>query len=130
VTQRHKDFSAGPRNNDPITFTLEGESFAAKSNIPGAKLLDFVVEADSTDGGKAAAALVDFIKTSLVKEDVDRFTTLIEDDDKSIQIETLGAICEWLVEQYTARPTQLPSTSLDGQTTNGPGSTAPVSSMA
>lgn len=131
---RHKVFKSKPRITTPLTFDLEGEktdgrewseSFTARPAIPGAILLDFIADADSNDGGRAAEALVTFMTDVLIEEDKNRFTDLIRDTDRIIEIELLGDICEWLVSEYASRPTEQSSTSVAGVSTSGTGSTEP-----
>lgn len=134
MTTRHKSFSAGARTKEPVTFDIEAEGrseqFTAVSQIPGARLLDFIADADSDDGGKAASAIIEFLTDCIVEEDKDRFTSIIRDPDFSIDVEVLASICEFLVTEYTQRPTTAPPTSADGQSSSGNGSMAPVSSTA
>jgi len=40
---------------------------------------------------------------------------LLHDKDKIVDVETLGEITGWLIEQYTNRPTQRPENSSGGQ---------------
>lgn len=130
MTQRHRTFSSKPKVQTPVTFELDGETFEAKAAIPGAKLLDFIADADSDDGGRASQALIDFMESCIVKNDRERFVALIRDEERIIEIETLAEICEWLVGEYAARPTESPTARFDGQSTSGTGSTETASSVA
>lgn len=127
MTQRHKSFSAGKRSKDPVTFDIETEdtthSFSAVPAIPGARLLDFIADADSDDGGKAAGAIIEFITDCVTDEDRERFSTVIRDPEISIEIETLAAIVEFLVGEYTTRPTTGSVPSVPGPSESGTGST-------
>ena len=134
MTTRHKSFSAGARNREPVTFDIESEdrkeTFTAVPAIPGARLLDFIADADSNDGGKAAAAIIDFLVDCVVEDDKERFKSALHDPDFSIDVEVLGSITEFLVGEYTQRPTTAPASSAGGQSTNGNGSTVLASSTA
>jgi len=113
---RHKSFKASGKNKsaEPVTFDigyeLDGnekvEEFSAVPNKPGAVILDFIAEADSRDGGRAAAALVSFINDALIDDDKKRFAAVIRDPKIDVEIETLAGICEYLVSEYASRPTQ------------------------
>lgn len=129
MTQRHKVFNSKPKVQTPVTFELDGDSFTAVPAIPGAKLLDFIADADSNDGGRASQALVDFMESVIVPEDRERFTALIRDEDRVIEIELLAEICEWLVGEYAQRPTESPSASFAGPPSSGSGSTVTASSV-
>lgn len=127
MTQRHKVFSSKPKVKTPVTFELDGEEFTAVPQVPGARLLDFIADADSGDGGRAAQALVDFLTGVIVEEDRERFVSLIHDPDKVVEIDTLAEICEWMVGEYAKRPTELSSPSSAGRSRSGRGSTAVAS---
>lgn len=120
---RHKDFSVKVEELEPVTFTIDDQEFAAEDAVPGAILLDFIKDADSGDGGRAAGALIDFIERVIVDEDRERFRDLIRDPKKKIDIALLGSICEWLVSEYAERPTKQPSRSSTTRTRSGSGST-------
>lgn len=128
MTQRHKVFTSKPKVQTPVTFELDGEKFTAVPAIPGAKLLDFIADADSDDGGRASQALVDFMQGVIIEQDRDRFAALIRDEERVVEIETLAEICEWLVGEYAARPTESPKPPAAGRSRSGRGSTATASS--
>lgn len=108
---RHRSFGARRKNTaKPLTFDLlDGKyEFEAKKAVQGAVILDFVASATG-DGADSASHLVDFI-FKVLKDDDERarFDAVIrsEDEDDIIEIEDLGDIVSWLVEEYTSRPTQ------------------------
>lgn len=108
---RHKSFKTKKKSTEPVTFDLEDKEFTAVPSKPGALILDFIADADSNDGGRAAGALVSFIVDSLIEEDKARFNELIRDPKISVEIETLAEICEYLVGEYASRPTEKSSSS-------------------
>jgi len=130
MTQRHRTFSSKPKVQTPVTFELDGEDFEARAAIPGAKLLDFIADADSDDGGRASQALIDFMESVIIKDHQERFRALIRDEDRPIEIELLAEICEWLVGEYASRPTESPSARFDTPSATGLGSTETASSVA
>lgn len=121
TTAKFKDFGKTTTLEDfpPITFRLNGEDFTCRSAMPGTMLLDFVRRADSDSGGMAAEAVVEFLSRSLDDADADRFQTMLNDPEVIVQVETLGEIVGWLVEQYTARPTKARSRSSSGRSNGG-----------
>ncbi len=126
---RHKSFSTKKRKNvDPVTFDVNEEDFTAVPTRPGAVVLDFIADADSNDGGRAAAALVSFIVDSLVDEDKERFSALIRDPKVNVEIEDLAAICEFLISEYASRPTEKSEPSSTGTSPKRAGRTARTSS--
>lgn len=118
---RHKSFRVKKQDVEPITFdivydeTLEGDEgpytkekvadFSALATQPGAIILEFINDADSQDGGRAAGAFITFINDSVVEEDREKFNELIRNPKISVEIETLAAIAEFLVSEYAKRPT-------------------------
>jgi hypothetical protein len=126
---RFKDFGKTISIDDfaPLGFALNGEEFACRQAMSGAILLDFVRRADSNSGGMAAEAIIEFLGNAMDGDDADRFEALIKDPDRIVQVETLGEIAGWLVEQYTARPTRPRSRSASGRSSGGPSSTEPSS---
>lgn len=107
---RSRDFGKTKRLDDfePLDFTLNGETYNCKPAIQGGTLLAFVADADSDQGGKAASALYGFFEKALVPEDYTRFSAMLEDSDVIVDLNLLGEIAGWLVEEYTARPTSEP----------------------
>jgi hypothetical protein len=109
---------------EPLDFALNGQEFHCVSAIPGAVLLDFVRRADSDSGGASASAITDFFRQVLAEEDRDRFTELVTDPEQIVELEILGEIAGWLVEQYSERPTREPSRSSKKRGSGGRTSTA------
>jgi len=124
-TTRFKDFGKTQPLEDytPLGFALNGEEFTCRPALPGALLLDMIRKADSDSGGMAAEAITDFLNSSLEESDAEKFQALIADPDQIVQMETLGEIVGWLVEQYTTRPTKVRSRSSNGRSTGGRTST-------
>ena len=107
---KFKDFGAGKldENAQPISFKLHGEDFNCKSQMQGRNLLKLVSSANADDPVESAKAVNNFFDMVLLKEDLVRFNTLLEDDEKIVTVETLAEIVSWLMEQYTNRPEEQP----------------------
>jgi hypothetical protein len=123
---RFRDFGKTQTLEDyePLGFALNGEEFTCKPAIAGAVLLDFVRRADAASGGMAAEAIVEFLEDSLESdEDKERFMAMIRDPDVVVQVDVLGTIAGWLIEQFTARPTKPRSRAQGGRTSIGRGTT-------
>lgn len=108
--KRHRSFA--PKKDaipDPLTFDLlEGKyEFECKPVLQGALILDFV--AASEEGGASGAGhMLTFIHSALKdEEEVSKFEKVVHSEDPAdnIDIEELGQIVAWLVEEYTSRPT-------------------------
>lgn len=118
---RHKDFGGGTDVSayEPLSFTLIGETFSCIPAVQGHVLLSFVARASGSDGAAAATALDDFFEKAMESEEFVKFKAHLENPKIIIDMEKLGEIAGWLVEEYTTRPTQPPSSSVDGESTTG-----------
>lgn len=114
---RFKDFgSGGDQPTEAISFKIHGEEFVCRPAMQGKVLLDLVARsADDQNPGAAAAVISDFFKTVLVEESYERFNALATDPDRIVDVEMLGEIVGWLVEQYSDRPTSRPEVLPSGQ---------------
>lgn len=132
MTTRHKDFGSDStiEEYEPITFALSGEVFACRAAIPGAAILRFARTANSGDGSGSAEAVYMFFERVMEPEEYARFDEFINDSDRVIRIEKLGEIVEWLVGEYTERPTQQPASSSSTTRSAGRTSTARRSAKA
>jgi hypothetical protein len=113
---KFKDFGAGTGagEKEPVSFMLHGESFDCRPELQGKVLLDLVARSSGDNPADAAKTISDFFKNVLVADSYTRFDALLTDPDKIVSVDTLGQISAWLVEVYTARPTQGPEASSTG----------------
>jgi hypothetical protein len=102
--RRKKTFRGGKAITDfePIEFELNDQTFTCKPALQGAVLLEF--------------------------GEYTRFRDYLKSPDLIIDMELIGEIAAWLVEQYTDRPTSPSGSSDTGQSSSGHESTEPVSS--
>jgi hypothetical protein len=107
---RFKDFGSGSDTPaEPVAFKLHGQDFECRAALQGKILLTLVAKSNDTDNPGAAAEVInDFFKYVLLPESYERFNTLTTDPDTIVEVETLGEIVGWLVEQYSERPTKRP----------------------
>jgi hypothetical protein len=113
---RFKDFGGGQGvETSPISFKLYDEEFSCRPVIQGKVLLNLMANSSTEDAGSMAETIGSFFDLCLLPESLDRFNTLLENPDKIVTVEALGDITGWLVEQYSARPTQQPESSSNGQ---------------
>lgn len=117
---RHKDFGTvgvfRPEELEEISFTLLGETYRCRPILPGSTLVRII---EATDGGNGVAVINDLFREALDPADADRFFEVLEGTEYVVSIETLIEILQWLVEQYSQRPTKRPSSSEDGPSTTG-----------
>lgn len=102
---RHRSFTPKAQNKkiEPLTFELYGETFTAHPQIQGAVILEFISAGDDAAG--PAGQILSFFGSALEEESLARFTALIHDPEKIVDMELLTEILGWLIEEYTSRPT-------------------------
>jgi hypothetical protein len=117
---RHRDFGAPASQDEPVTFTIYGQTFRCVPSLQGRTLLDFIATSANEDGAASAGAVLKFFDVAITAADRDRFTELTTSEDTVVPLETLASIMEWLVEQYAGRPTEPSSPSEPGDMITGP----------
>lgn len=122
---RFKKFAGGKKISDfePLNFELNGTQFNCFPAIQGSVLLEFVRDASSESGGDSAAALYNFLSSAMPTEEYAKLQGVLHDPETIIEIDLIGEIVSWLVEEYSSRPTQQPEVSSNGQLTSGTSST-------
>jgi hypothetical protein len=134
VAPRFRNFGTPAASDEPIIFQIYEEEFKCRPSIQGRTLIELVSQADQADMAKAAGAILTFMDRVLVPSSRERFQEMTESDDRIVDMDTLSAVMEWLIEQYAGRPTEESSDSSDGPTTIGPlpmdGQYLPVSSSS
>lgn len=107
MTNRFKDFGAGSDvRSEPLSFKLYDETFECYSNLQGKVLLDLAAGSNADDPAAAGKLMTDFFASALKPESLERFNALLEDSERIVNVETLGDITAWLVEEYSDRPTK------------------------
>lgn len=92
----------------PVEFDLLDETFTAVPKIPGITLLEFIAsgEGDGEGNGAVAKGILDYLKSSMKKDEYKRFHAFVSDPDNEIEIDTLSEIVGYLIEQQSSRPTE------------------------
>jgi hypothetical protein len=108
---RHKDFGSGKRVDEfePLSFTLNGQTFTCRRAISGKHLLDMAAGIDSADAGSSVRVIASFFKTAMDDQEYARFDALLKDPEIIIGSETIADILGWLVSEYSGRPTEEPA---------------------
>lgn len=127
---RHKDFGSSgvfrPEELEEISFTLVGQEFKCRPILPGGTLIRIIESTEDSSTGVGAINAI--FNEALDPEDIDRFNAVIEGTDYVVSVDALVEILQWLIEQYSQRPTKRPSSSEPGPETTGPTSEAGTSS--
>ena len=121
MAAKFKDFGSpvAASSDEPVTFQLYGETFRCRPAMQGTALIQFIADASGDDTGAGAKAVLSFFDLAIVEADHDRWHELTLSEDHIVPMETLSEIMDWLVEQYSARPTQPPTASEPGESTTG-----------
>ena len=103
---RKKNFGGSSEEVEPLEFDLFDETFYCRPELQGHTLLTYSKRFASDDLAEQNGAFIDFFKSALKAESYERFQSLCDSEDKIVKIEKLGEIAEWLIEEYTDRPTK------------------------
>ena len=86
----------------PISFSIYGQKFFAIPVVQGVVLLDIIGNSASDDVSVSSATVINFFKDVLEDESWKRFDTLLHSKETIVQMEKLGEIVGWLIEQYSS----------------------------
>lgn len=107
MSARTKNFGAPVSEKDPIEFDLHGETFHCKPELQGHTLLTYSTRFGSKDDAEVNRAFLDFFRSALKAESMERLQALWDSEEKIVPIKTLAEIAQWLIEQYAEeRPTE------------------------
>ncbi len=108
--KRFKKFTGGSdKPLPPLSFEVYDEEFFAHGAIQGKTLINLVKKSRSDDPADQADLIEEFFQKALTPESLERWNTLQDDPEKIVDVELLGEIVGWLVEEYTNRPEELPA---------------------
>lgn len=131
MAARHKNFGSPvtvTNSDEPITFQVYGRVFRCVPALQGRTMLYFMSMSSSDDGAESARAIEEFFKTVIYPADQEAWDKLSTSNDLEastiIDMKALSEIMEWLVEQYSERPTKPSPPSAPGEVITGPGPTA------
>lgn len=121
---RRRKFSVPRPTDNPVTVDLEYDvnigtaskpkwetreaSFKCVRRAPGGAIVDYL---GAAMGGEIRVTTVTaFFDAVLEPSELERWNALLRDPLVAIPIEMLAQIANWLVGEYTARPTRPPAT--------------------
>jgi hypothetical protein len=124
-TAHFRDFS---RKRLPVYFVIDGEEFHCRKALGAELLQDAMIKFKDAhaDGGDITAVNVlekisDALEILMFEESHARFMAAVKDRQREepIELGQLTEIFQWLIERYTARPTEaLPDSSNSSETDN------------
>lgn len=109
----HKTFLIPESTIVPPSFTVAGESFICLQEPPAGVLYD-VITAANGDVATQANSTIGFLSGVMTDEDAERFKRVIHSKDTIVTTDVLAEILQWVIEQYTERPTTPSSSSPAG----------------
>jgi hypothetical protein len=103
---RFKDFGKGDTNPnaEPVSFKIYDEEFYCVKELQGRVLLELIADSGSESSSQQATVITKFFSKVLLPESWERFSDLLDDQNKIVSVDTLGEITTWLVEEYSNRP--------------------------
>lgn len=136
--RKSKSFGSGmPVGVPHMELNIHDQTFKVRGAMSGIRLLHVMsaMEGDPGEGENQKSnaiteTLLQFISDSFLTEDRARGVDYLENSDPPVELPTLIEIIQWLVEEYTANPTQQPTPSTDGSAVSGSGSSGNAPSAA
>lgn len=120
-----RDFT---KKRDDVTFRIDDDVFHAARGVPAEVLMDFATQFSgmslTTPVDEQLKAFRSVFELVLLPESLQRFTARMRDRENPIEIDQCEQVITWLMERYGLRPTELPSSSLDGQESPVTGTTS------
>ena len=92
---------------EPIEFELWGDVYTAKPRLQAVEIINFLKKNndDATLSESFDDVILPFFEAALTKESYAKFTELIHSDDRIMEVSDFVEVLQWLIEQYTDRPT-------------------------
>lgn len=119
-----------PLGDEPLDFTVGGDVFRVYPPTTAMFALFMSSQADNREVTDHIAGLVDFLDNMLDPDDRIKFRRCLLDREHPLEFEMMQDIVEWLVEEWSARPTEQQSDSPSPPPSTGPKSTAKRRSRA
>lgn len=129
--RKTKQFGAGvPVGLPHMELHVYDQTFKVRGKMSGIRLLHVMSAMDGNTESEASITrvIIQFLSDALLTEDRARGLDYLENSDPPIDLPMLIEIIQWLVEQYTANPTQPSEPSDNGSAAVGPGSMGNASS--
>jgi hypothetical protein len=104
--EKAPDFGEDVVDAKRIPFKINEEVFWAVPHQPAALLFDLAAAVKETSLEGQINALATFMQTMLVPESYERLKERMRDTERPVSFPQLMRIMEWLMEQYSGRPTQ------------------------
>lgn len=116
---RHKSFGARKLSDfEPLSFDIEGETFACRPAVQGEVIMDFLIQMAQVEGSmRAGKTVYSLLERCMEPAEYARFREFLKNPDLIVEMQTIIDIATYLTEEYISRPTSQDSSSPDGETT-------------
>lgn len=112
-----KKFTTSPARTGAVEFEIDGTSFQCRAFIPGSVLMEHTSKLAHPNESIAARELLEIWKSLMEPDEYRRFRDYIDSPERMVDLNLLGEILAWAVEELGGRPTQRPSASRRGPST-------------
>lgn len=119
-----------PLGDEPLEFTIGGDEFIVYPPTTAMFALFLASQADNRSIPDQMAGVVDMIDNLLEPSQRSTFHKRLLDREHPLDFDVLQEIIEWMLEEWSARPTQQSSDSSSSRKTAGRKSTAKRASTA
>jgi hypothetical protein len=108
VTEDIKDFSV---ERKPIKFKIDDDIFEAVPDVAAEVMIRFIDQASILENAEAPTnekmnVIQGMFYMVLKKESADTFVARLNDPDRPISLNTFVEVVQWIMEQYSLRPTE------------------------
>jgi hypothetical protein len=130
TTSVEQSEASRPLGSDPITFAVDGEEWTAYPPTGGQLTLIIASMSESTKDVDRVKGILDFLDGVLDDDAKATYRERLMDRDDPFDLPDVERIINWLVEEWSGRPTQPPSGSRSSRRRTGRRSTAALSTAA
>jgi hypothetical protein len=113
------------REQVSMGFSIGAEQFSCVPVLPVGILADL-----TTGGSRGLPWVLEFLQAVIVDADAERFNVMLHDKDIIVDGEVLTEVVNWLLAEYTGRPTSPSTSSRSGRSKIGNGSKSGASRKA
>lgn len=120
-----KEFTTAAEQSDqdaeqPLEFAIDGQVLRAYKPTEGQLAITMSALGRHTDEMTKTAGVIDFFVQILDEESYNYVVNRLLSREDPLGLQEIEDVLEWLVEEWTARPTQPPSGSTRSRSSGGP----------
>ena len=108
---------------EPIEFDVDGETWTAYPPTAGQLALIMAAQSEYSTPVERVRGMIDLLDSILDEEHRARYRERLMDREDTFEFDTVEAILEYLIEQWSARPPTKPADYLPSQRSTGKQST-------